>query len=65
MTVPGVVSADLVVVQAGLVLGCLEALLDRPPGPSRGDQLRQRRAAGAWQVKKASSPPLTGRRASR
>ena len=29
--VPGVVAADLVVVQAGLVLGGLEAFLDRPP----------------------------------
>ena len=36
--VPGVVAADLVVVQAGLVLGGLEALLDRPPGPGHGDQ---------------------------
>ena len=41
MPVPGVVAADLVVVQAGLVLGGLEAFLDRPPGPGHGDQLGQ------------------------
>ena len=39
MPVPGVVAADLVVVEAGLVLGGLEALLDRPAGPGDADQL--------------------------
>src|SRR5262249_12439029 len=37
--VPGVVAADLVVIEAGLVLGGLEALLNRPAGPGDPDQL--------------------------
>lgn len=37
--VPGVVFADLVVVEASLVLGGLEAFLDRPPDTGRGDGL--------------------------
>jgi hypothetical protein len=41
LPVPGVVAADLIVVQAGLVLGGLEAFLDRPPGAGHGDQLGQ------------------------
>src|ERR1019366_1350397 len=40
--VPGLVEPDLVVVQAGLVLGLGEAVLDVPPGPGHGDELRQR-----------------------
>ena len=39
VAVPGVVAADLVVVEAGLVLGGLEALLDGPAGPGDADQL--------------------------
>jgi hypothetical protein len=38
--VPGDVLADLIVIEGGLVLGGLEALLDRPPGPGDPDQLR-------------------------
>ena len=38
MPVPGVVAADLVVVEAGLVLRRLEVLLDRPAGPGDPDQ---------------------------
>jgi hypothetical protein len=45
--VPGVVAADLVVVQAGLVLGGLEAFLDRPPGVGHPHELSQRGAARA------------------
>jgi transposase len=40
--IPGVPAADLVVVQANLVLGGLEALLDRPADPGHPDQLGQR-----------------------
>jgi hypothetical protein len=39
VAVPGVVAADLVVVEAGLVLGALEAFLDGPAGPGDADQL--------------------------
>lgn len=39
VAVPGFPFADLVVVQAALVLGCLEAFLDRPPGPGDRDDL--------------------------
>jgi hypothetical protein len=38
VAVPGVIAADLVVVQAGLVLRALEALLDGPAGPGDADQ---------------------------
>ena len=41
MAIPGVVAADLVMVQAGLVLGGLEAFLNRPPGPAHPDQLSE------------------------
>jgi hypothetical protein len=41
MPIPGVKAADLVVVQADLVLGGLEALLDRPADPCHPDQLSQ------------------------
>jgi hypothetical protein len=44
--VPGVVAADLVVIQADLVLGRLEAFLDRPPGAGHPDQLGQGGARG-------------------
>ena len=37
--VPGVVAADLVVVQAGLVLGSLEAFLDGPARAGHADEL--------------------------
>ncbi len=47
MPIPGVPAADLVVVQADLVLGGLEALLDRPADPRDADQLGQRRAGRA------------------
>ena len=40
--VPGVVAADLVVVQAGLVLGGLEAFLDRPPCARRSARIAHR-----------------------
>jgi hypothetical protein len=33
VAIPGDMLTGLIVVQAGLVLGCLEAFLDRPPGP--------------------------------
>ena len=39
VAVPGVVAADLVVVEAGLILRGLEALLDGPAGPGDPDQL--------------------------
>ncbi len=42
VAVPGVPEADLVVVEADLVLARLEALLDRPAGTDDGDQLRER-----------------------
>ncbi len=41
VAVPAVVAADLVVVQAALLLRCLEALLNRPPGTGDADQLVQ------------------------
>ena len=44
--VPGAVLADLVVVQAGLVLGLGEAVLDSPPGARYGDELGQGDRAG-------------------
>src|SRR5258708_12627922 len=44
--VPGTVLADLVVVQAGLVLCFGEAVLDRPPRPGHRDDLGQRDRAG-------------------
>jgi len=44
--VPGAVLADLVVVQAGLVLGLAEAVLDGPPGPGDGGEFRQCDRAG-------------------
>jgi hypothetical protein len=53
--VPGVIAADLVVVQAGLVLGGLEAFLDCPPGAGHPDQFGEGVPAGARQVKKACS----------
>ena len=37
--VPGVVAADLVLVEADLVLGGLEAFLDRPAGAGDADQV--------------------------
>src|SRR5215831_5927609 len=40
--VPGMPEADLVVVEADLVLGRLEALLDRPANADDGDQHVQR-----------------------
>src|ERR1022692_4892607 len=40
--VPGIPFADLIVVQAGLVLSLGEAVLDRPPRAGQGDQLGQR-----------------------
>ena len=40
--VPGVVAADLVVVQADLALGGVEGILDRPAGPGDRDQVGQR-----------------------
>lgn len=46
MPVPGRVLAYLVVVQAGLVLGGLEAFFDRPAGPGRADDLGRRRVRG-------------------
>ena len=63
--VPGVVAADLVVVQAGLVLGGLEAFLDRPPRAGYPHQLSKRGASRGVAVKNASFPPPTGRRTSR
>jgi hypothetical protein len=42
LPVTRLVPADLVVVQAGLVLGLGEAVLDGPPGAGDGDQLGQR-----------------------
>jgi hypothetical protein len=39
--VPGAPFADLVMVEAGLVLGLGEAVLDRPPGARHGDQFGQ------------------------
>ena len=40
--VPGVVAANLVVVQAGLVLGELKCFLDTPTTPGDPDELSQR-----------------------
>jgi hypothetical protein len=37
--VPGVVAADLVVVEPGFGLGGLEAVLDRPAGSGHADQV--------------------------
>ena len=49
--VPGVVAADLAVVEPGLVLGCLEALFDGPPVSGYPDQfLVGRVGRGAEQV---------------
>ena len=39
--VPARPAADLVVVQTDLVLGLLEAVLDRPAGPGHPDQADQ------------------------
>jgi hypothetical protein len=39
VAIPADVAADLVLVQAALVLRGLEALLDRPAGPGDADQL--------------------------
>ena len=47
VSVPAVVAADLVLVQADLALGALEGLLDRPAGAGDPDQLAQRGAVGA------------------
>ena len=44
--VPGAVPADLVVVQAGLVLRLSEAVFHCPPGARDGDQLGQRHRPG-------------------
>src|SRR5258705_12293044 len=41
VAVPGVVAADLVLIQPDLVLRGLERLLDRPPGPGHPDQFGQ------------------------
>lgn len=38
VSVPGVVPADLVLVQADLALGGLEGLLDGPAGPGDADE---------------------------
>jgi hypothetical protein len=47
VAVPAVVAADLVVVQAALLLGGLEALLDGPATAGDADQLVQRDLGGA------------------
>jgi hypothetical protein len=39
--VPARPATDLVVVQADLILGLLEAVLDRPPGPGHPNQADQ------------------------
>lgn len=39
VAVPGVVAADLVLVEADFVLRGLEALFDRPPGPGDADEV--------------------------
>src|SRR5208282_4591730 len=44
--VPGLVLADLVVVQPGLVLGLGKAVLDSPPRARHGDELGQGDRAG-------------------
>jgi hypothetical protein len=41
VAVPGAVLADLVVVQAGLILGLGETVLDSPSGPGDGSELGQ------------------------
>ena len=41
VAVPGVVAADLVLVEADLVLRGLEALFYRPPGAGNANQLSQ------------------------
>src|SRR2546430_17556520 len=46
MRVPGVVAADLVLVEANLVLRGLERFLDRPPGAGHTDQFPQPGASG-------------------
>ena len=54
VAVPGVVAADLVVVQAGLVLRALEALLDGPAATApkvlaaASSRSRSRRSAVSW-----------------
>jgi hypothetical protein len=48
---PGAVAADLVVVQAGLVLGLGEAVHYRPLGPGDRDQL------GQWQFSTRPAVP--------
>jgi hypothetical protein len=50
VAVPGVVFADLVVVQAGLVLGGLEGFLDAPPASGNADEFGQRHGMGVWQT---------------
>ena len=47
VAVPGVPAADLVVIQAGLVLGGAEAFLDRPAGPGDAHQLADGGGGGA------------------
>jgi hypothetical protein len=47
VSIPGVVAANLVLVQTHLALGGLEGLLDRPAGTGHPDQLAQRGAFGA------------------
>ena len=46
VAVPGVVTTDLVLVQADLALGALKGLLDGPAGAGDSDQLTQRGAFG-------------------
>ena len=59
--VPGPVVADLVLVEPGLVLGRLEAFLDRPPGPGDPDQLPQRGRGGSGAAVERQLPMLSCR----
>jgi hypothetical protein len=59
VAVPTFVAPDLVVVQTGLVLGGLEALLDRPPGARDLHQPCQRdRVRGVAEVEGQLRPDL-------
>src|SRR5215208_672940 len=64
MPIPAWPAADLIVVQADLAFGALEALLDRPADPGHADQPDQGRASRAKQVQKASTPSERLRRTS-
>ena len=47
MSIPGVVAADLVLVEANLAFGGLESFLDGPAGTGDADQFAQRGGLGA------------------